>query len=67
MLFILSGFSQLRFGCLVLISKDTAVNTERALQRLTQFTLGLIQKEVPTGNACLPPLQRILASKFLCG
>lgn len=27
-LFILSGFSQLRVGCLVLISKNTAVNTE---------------------------------------
>lgn len=41
-LLILSGFSQLRVRCLVLISKNTAVNTERALQRLTQFTLGFI-------------------------
>lgn len=42
--FILSGFGQLRVEHLVLIGKNTAVNTERALQRLTQFILGLILK-----------------------
>lgn len=44
--------------------QEHSSHTERALQRLTQLILGLIEKEVPTGNACLPPLQRILASKF---